>query len=112
MNGAREPVGSVSYIFVVYANDGSYVTPMIRIVHNVAVLGEHTVMHDGMYFDSYGRVYMAFNHMATTGRNSDNGLIINYAGKALIGGFDSLKKTMMFYKEQKTFFGHSAAFAY
>ena len=99
MDAARTPVGRVSYIVVVKANDGHYITPMIRIVHNVAGLGEHTVMPDGLVFDSYGRVYIAFNHMASTGRNSDNGLITNYAGKALIGGFDTLKDTMMFYTE-------------
>ena len=112
LNGTREPVGRVSYIVVVYANDGHYVTPMIRIVHNVAGLGEHTVMPDGLLFDSYGRVYIAFSHMATAGRNSDNGLITNYAGKALIAGFDSFKKTMMFYTEQETFFGKAASLAY
>ena len=112
LTATRMPEGRVSYIFVIYANDGSFVTPMIRIVHNIAGIGEHTVMPDGMFFDSYGRVYLAFNNVASTGRNSDNGLITNYAGKSLIGGFDTLKKTMMFYTEQKTFFGKSVAFAY
>ena len=85
---------------------------MIRIVHNTAGLGEHTVAPDGILFDKYGRVFLAFNHVAGIKRNSDNGLITNYAGKALIGGFDTVTEKMLFYSEQQSFFGKAASFAF
>lgn len=86
------PEGPVSYIVVVFANDAHYVTPMVRIVHNSPGVGTHTVMPDGLIFDPHGKVYLAFNHVGTTYRNSDGGSITNYAGKALIGGYDSVAK--------------------
>lgn len=112
MTNPRTPAGNVSYLVVVWSFDGHYSSPMQRIVHGAAGIGDHTVFPSGLLFDSYGRIYAAFNHVGLAGRNSDNGAVTNYAGKALVGGYDSLNNALMFYTEQALFFGKTAAVAY
>jgi hypothetical protein len=62
-----------SYVMVLSANDGSYLTKMARIQHGRRNYGEFIASSSGMILDNYGRLYMAFSMVARYTRDSDNG---------------------------------------
>ena len=53
-----------SYLFVVSALDGSYISRLIKITHNSDGEGEAIVKSSGLLYDNYNRVYTAFNLVA------------------------------------------------
>ena len=82
----------------------------MRFYHGEAGFAEYTVLPDGLFFDSYNRVFVAFNHVAANHRTQ--GTSIDYAGKALVAGYDAGLGTTLFYHEETRFFGQSAAITY
>ena len=105
-------IGESSFLFVVSAMDGSYISRLIKITHGETGQGEAIVRSPGLYFDDYDRVYAAFNLIAPNQRNSDNGNIQNYQGKLIVGSMNIATETMDYYEEQELYFGRSAALAY
>ena len=101
-----------SYIFVVSALDGGYVTKMARLQHAKRNYGEHYVTSSGLFYDAYNRVYSTFNMVARYKRNSDNDDIRKYASKLVISAFNTQTEVFDYYHEQELFFGRSSALAY
>ena len=87
----------ISYIFVVRAEDGHYVTDVHEITHGKRDKGEFIVEASGMYFDPYGIVYMGFNFVGSKGANADDGSFNEYASKLAVGAFNANSKAMEFY---------------
>ena len=86
-----------SYIFIVRAEDGHYVTNVHEIKHGKNGIVEFIVEASGMYFDPYGLVYMGFNFVGEKGANADDGSFIEYASKLAVGAFNVNMKEMEFY---------------
>lgn len=57
----------ISYVFVVRAEDGGYVSDVQKIDHGSAndISDYGGVLSSGMYFDPYGLVYLAHGFMGT-----------------------------------------------
>ena len=60
-NGALD---ESSFLFVVSALDGSYISRLVKITHAEAGKGEAIVRSSGLLYDQYDRVYAAFNLVA------------------------------------------------
>ena len=82
----------------------------MRFYHGEAGFAEYTVLPDGLFFDSYNRVFVAFNHVAENHRTQ--GTFFDYAGKALVAGYDAGLSKTLFYHEETKYFGQSAAITY
>ena len=106
----------LGYVFVVRAADGHYVWGAYRIDHGVANAGLY-VTSNGMYFDSYGIVYMTFaherpNNLGYTNVDVDGSLPNLYHTKLAVASFDGSTGDLLFYHHQVKFFGESFAMAY
>ena len=96
---------TLSYIFVIRAVDGHYVTGVHEINHGVN--GYYRVESSGMFFDPYGVVYMTFNFFSGSS-SAFNG----YAARLAVGGFDVNTKAMKFFWHQEEFYGEGFGVTY
>ena len=60
--------------------------------------GEHKVVDGGFLYLNSG-LYLAFNQQSATMRDSSDGSITNYAGRMLVGAFDPVSVSRLWFKE-------------
>ena len=85
-----------AYIFVIRAADGHYLGDAQQLDHGDANK-KHTVLPSGMYFDSYGLVYMAHSFVGSTRMDADNSAFTNYASKLAVSAYNTNTNAMEFY---------------
>ena len=96
----REYFDRRGYFFTIRAADGHYIADAHRITHGVAGDGNLYVPPQGIHYDAYGIVYVAFSlHMDGRGfTNYDvDGEIEDYAAKFAIAGFNGATGAKIFY---------------
>lgn len=62
-----------TYIWIISALDGHYITEVTEMRHGDPGNGEYIVESAGMYFDPYGIVYNAHSYIGNKGVATDDG---------------------------------------
>ena len=110
-----EKGSETGYIFVVRSYDGHYVSGIHSITHGDGDKGSLQARAAGMYFDSYGVVYMAFGSEVDDkgATNVDvDGEIKDHAPKFAIAAFTGSTGAKIFYHHLGVYFGEAYAVTY
>ena len=99
------------YIWIVRVEDGHYYAGLREIIHGDNDKANIYVAAHGMYFDSYGIIYMAFGSEKHDKGMSD-GSISDYAPKVAVGAYDGTTLSKIYYRHMSVLFGEGLAIAY
>ena len=95
------------------ASDGHYVAGIHEIIHGENDKANIYVASNGMYYDSYGIIYMAFGtEKHDKGMSSEDGSMNDEAPKVAVAAFEGSTLTKVYYHHMSIFFGEAFALTY